>query len=89
MVEDSWTLLTLFQLKFNGIPIDVINCSRPPSKRELLGINIPIYNLFGFLANCMLIGCQKSLAVFLLTFQLFIKLVTIMRLKSNMRRFVR
>ena len=32
---------------------------------------------------------QKSFAVFLFTFQLFIKLVTIMRFKSNMRRFVR
>ena len=36
-----------------------------------------------------IIGCQKSFAVFLLNFQLFIKLVTIMRFKSNMRRFVR
>ena len=36
-----------------------------------------------------IIGCQKSLAAFLLNFQLFIKLVTIMRFKSNMRRFVR
>ena len=34
----------------------------------------------------VIIGCQKSLAVFLLNFQLFIKLVTIMRFKSNMRR---
>ena len=32
---------------------------------------------------------QNNLAVFLLNFQLFIKLVTIMRFKSNMRRFVR
>ena len=32
---------------------------------------------------------EKSLAIFLLNFQLFIKLVTIMRFKSNMRRFVR
>ena len=31
----------------------------------------------------------NSVAVFLLNFQLFIKLVTIMRFKSNMRRFVR
>ena len=36
-----------------------------------------------------IIGCQKSLAIFLLNFQLFIKLVTILRFKSNMRRFVR
>ena len=37
----------------------------------------------------LVIGCQKSLALFLLNFQFFIKLVTIMRFKSNMRRFVR
>ena len=30
-----------------------------------------------------MIGCRKSLALFLLNFQLFIKLVTIMRFKSN------
>ena len=36
-----------------------------------------------------IIDCQKSLAVFFLNFQLFIKSVTIMRFKSNMRRFVR
>ena len=32
---------------------------------------------------------KKVLRYFLLNFQLFIKLFTIMRLKSNMRRFVR
>ena len=32
---------------------------------------------------------KKNLAVFLLNFQLFIKLVTIMRFKSNMLRFAR
>ena len=37
----------------------------------------------------VIIGCQKSLVAFLLNFQLFIKLVTIMRFKSNMCRFVR
>ena len=36
----------------------------------------------------LIIGCQKSLSVFLLNFQLLIKLVIIMRFKSNMRRFL-
>ena len=49
----------------------------------------PITNGTLPLLASVIIGCQKSLAVFLLNFQLFIKLVTIMRFKSNMRRFVR
>ena len=53
-------------------------------------VNTYIYMFFEYSVGIYdIIGCQKSLAVFILNFQLFIKLVTIMRFKSNMGRFVR
>ncbi|XP_036346465.1 uncharacterized protein LOC118755745 [Rhagoletis pomonella] len=40
-----------FQFRFHKIPREVIDCKRPPTKRELLGLVMAIYDPFGLLAN--------------------------------------
>ncbi|XP_067643433.1 uncharacterized protein [Eurosta solidaginis] len=40
-----------FHIKFHKIARDVLSGNRPPTKRELLGIVMAIYDIFGLLAN--------------------------------------
>ncbi|XP_017478659.1 PREDICTED: uncharacterized protein LOC108368325 [Rhagoletis zephyria] len=40
-----------FHFKFHKIPRDVLDCKRLPTKRELLGLPMAIYDPFGLLAN--------------------------------------
>ncbi|XP_036347582.1 uncharacterized protein LOC118756960, partial [Rhagoletis pomonella] len=48
-----------FQFKFHKITHDVIDGTRPPTKRELLGIAMSMYDPFGLLANVTI--CIKLL----------------------------
>ncbi|XP_017461979.1 PREDICTED: uncharacterized protein LOC108355324 [Rhagoletis zephyria] len=48
-----------FHLKFHRVDREVLNRIRPPTKRELLGIIMAIYDPFGFLANLTI--CMKIL----------------------------
>ncbi|XP_036347004.1 uncharacterized protein LOC118756341, partial [Rhagoletis pomonella] len=57
-----WNTLTdcfEFHTRFHKIARDVLDCTRPPTKRELLGIVMAIYDPFGFLANVTV--CMKIL----------------------------
>ncbi|XP_036322093.1 uncharacterized protein LOC118736096 [Rhagoletis pomonella] len=50
---------TMEKFKFHKITHDVIDGTRPPTKRELLGIAMSMYDPFGLLANVTI--CIKSL----------------------------
>ncbi|XP_017470509.1 PREDICTED: uncharacterized protein LOC108362157 [Rhagoletis zephyria] len=43
-----------FHFKFHKVPKDVLECKRPPTKREMLGIVMSVYDPFGLLANFMI-----------------------------------